>query len=92
MDNSFFLLFESIEPKFSSCNDWTTKYNSDGDKQWSKQFSTGSTKREEGEGIAVDGSGNVYITGYTSGELSGNTNLGSNDVFILKYDTNGNLQ
>jgi hypothetical protein len=70
----------------------TVKYNSDGDKQWSKQFSTGSTKREEGAGISVDSSGNTYVVGYTSGEIDGNTNLGNNDVFILKYDTNGNLQ
>jgi hypothetical protein len=35
-------------------------------------------------GIAVDPNGNSYITGYTDGDLAGNTNAGSYDIFILK--------
>ena len=40
----------------------------------------------------TDSAGNAYITGYTGGELDGNTSLGSNDFFLLKYNSSGVLQ
>jgi hypothetical protein len=51
---------------------------------------------EEGYGIAIDGSGNAYITGYTystdfdisSGAFQ-TTNEGSYDVFVTKIDLGG---
>ena len=43
-------------------------------------------------GVATDSSGNVYVTGYTSGGLDGNTNAGSIDAFVVKYDSDGNKQ
>ena len=43
------------------------------------------------EGVTVDSSGNAYVAGVTNGALTG-TNAGNYDIFILKYDTNGNLQ
>jgi hypothetical protein len=51
---------------------------------------------EEGYGIAIDGSGNAYITGYTystdfdisSGAFQ-NTNEGSYDVFVTKINLGG---
>ena len=41
------------------------------------------------KGVAVDGSGNVYVTGDTSGGLDGNTKTGAMDTFIMKFDSNG---
>ena len=38
------------------------------------------------EGIALDGSGNIYLTGYTHGAFGG-TNNGAYDVFLAKFDT-----
>ncbi len=50
-----------------------------------------------GYDVAVDGDGNVYTTGTFSGTAvfgAGNTltSDGDTDVFLAKYDTNGNLQ
>jgi len=36
-------------------------------------------------------SGNIYVTGFTSGGLDGNTNGGAG-IFLVKYDSSGNLQ
>ena len=55
--------------------------------QWSSQF--GSSLFDSGRSVAVDSSGNVYVTGTTSGNLFG-TIAGESDVFIVKYDTGGN--
>ncbi len=66
------------------------KYNSSGVKQWTKQLGTSDSDR--GYFITSDSSGNVYVTGWTEGGLDGNTNAGNRDLFIVKYDANGNKQ
>jgi hypothetical protein len=45
-----------------------------------------------GNALAVDAAGNAYVTGNTDGGLPNNTMVGLNDVFIAKYDTDGNPQ
>ncbi len=64
------------------------KYDSSGNNQWVKLL--GTSANDEAWGIAVDASGNVYITGNTSGNLGGQTNAGGEDAFIAKYDSSGN--
>lgn len=64
------------------------KYDPDGNLIWAKLL--GSTAEDDGEGIAVDSNGNIYITGYTKGNLNSYTNEGDHDVFIAKYDSDGN--
>ena len=66
------------------------KYNSSGTKQWSQTFGTDSN--DEGLGVTVDSSDNIYITGSTTGGLDGNTNSGQDDIFLLKYNSDGVLQ
>ncbi len=66
------------------------KYDPAGVRQWVKLL--GSTGYDGANGIAVDGSGNIYIAGYTSGSLDGETNSGNNDAFIAKYDSTGARQ
>jgi len=65
-----------------------TKFDNAGNKLWTKQW--GTTQHEEGNSVAVDSSGNIFITGFTYGELDGNTNAGEYDIFLTKFDNNGN--
>jgi hypothetical protein len=71
------------------------KYNSSGTKQWTKQLGTSSS--DHGNGVTTDSSGNIYVTGYTTGlenyvGLDGNTSLGSTDIFLVKYNSSGTKQ
>ena len=66
------------------------KYNSSGTKQWTKQLGTSSY--DSGSGVTVDSSNNIYVTGYTSGGLDGNTSSGDFDLFLVKYNLSGTKQ
>ena len=66
------------------------KYDTSGTKQWAYQYGTSSD--DFGEGIVVDSAGNLYVTGYTSGNFYGNVNAGSSDVFLMKLDSSGTIQ
>ncbi len=68
------------------------KLNSSGNWLWAKK--AGGTSSDYGSGIAVDASGNSYITGDFRGSATfGATTLTSNgnwDIFVAKLDSRGN--
>ena len=64
------------------------KYDADGNVLWTRQF--GTSEYDRARGVAVDGSGNVLVAGYTGGSLEG-TNAGDADAFARKYDSDGDL-
>jgi hypothetical protein len=59
----------------------------------------GQSGNDYGKSIAVDGSGSIYITGYSSASWTGpitaphpdpiHAHSGSNDIFVLKLDSSG---
>jgi len=55
---------------------------------WTEQMGTSTT--DYAHSVAVDNAGNAYVTGFTYGGLDGNTNAGDRDIFLVKYDANGN--
>jgi hypothetical protein len=65
-----------------------TKYNSTGVKQYTRQLGVAGSSTN-GYSVATDASGNVYVGGYTTGGLDGNTSTGVRDFFITKYDSRG---
>lgn len=66
------------------------KYANDGSTIWTRI--AGSVSTEKAYGVAVDSStGSVYVTGYTTGFLNGETFTGGSDIFLLKYADDGNL-
>ncbi len=64
-----------------------SKYNPDGDHQWTQQ--PGTNNYEYGYEIAVDSDDNVVVVGYTGGDLDGNVSLGFTDVIVTKYTSTG---
>ena len=69
---------------------FVVKYSSSGTKQWTQQL--GTSYEDRANGVATDSSGNVYVTGYTGGGLDGNNHSGNTDIFVVKYDSDGNKQ
>lgn len=63
-----------------------TKFDSSGNDLWSRQI--GTAGNDEGLSLAVDGVGNIYVSGGTDRDLAG-PNLGGADAFLLKYDPSG---
>jgi hypothetical protein len=73
-------------------NIFIAKLNSGGTARWASR--AGSTYVDYGNSLAVDSAGNSYITGGFSEKADfGNSSLqsaGEEDIFIAKYDQNGN--
>lgn len=64
------------------------KYNPAGTRLWTRLF--GSVEIDQAWAVACDGSGSVFISGYTLGSIEGNAYLANGDLFLAKYDTDGN--
>jgi hypothetical protein len=68
------------------------KFDSSGICLWAKH--AGSTVLDHGSAIQVDGNGNCIVTGYFATTATFGayqlTSYGSSDIFIAKYDENGN--
>lgn len=62
------------------------KYDAAGAILWTRQL--GTTNYDENFSMAVDASGNAFITGRTRGALDG-TNQGDYDTYLSKFDTSG---
>jgi hypothetical protein len=62
----------------------TIKYNNSGQQQWIVRYNGGANSDDEATAIAVDASGNVYVTGHSGSS--------SSDYATIKYDRSGQQQ
>ncbi len=63
----------------------TLKYNSSGTLQWSRTYNDTLNKDDEASAMAMDATGNIYITGSCATEAD------STNYLTIKYDASGNL-
>ncbi|MBA4104445.1 MAG: hypothetical protein C0485_01715 [Pirellula sp.] len=64
------------------------KFDANGTQIWSRLLESGAG--DYATGVAVDGTGSLYISGYTQGNLNG-FNKGGDDAFLSKYAVDGSL-
>jgi hypothetical protein len=62
----------------------TIKYYPNGDTAWVRRYNGPENDNDQARDIAIDGSGNVYVTGYSWGGAT------QNDYATIKYDSTGN--
>ncbi len=61
----------------------TVKFNSAGVQQWSVRYTGAQNRNDQGQAIVVDGSGNVYVTGYEE------INSSDAKMITIKYNSSG---
>lgn len=66
-------------------NVWIGKYDSNGSQVWSKTYSGSPEGNDSGKAIAVDTSGNIFVTGTLTITSEGAS------LWLAKYDNSGNL-
>jgi hypothetical protein len=81
--NVYVEAFTSNQPNAVFCA--TIKYNAAGEEQWVAEYHDGGANDDEPAAIAVDGAGNVYVTGRTM-------NCPDTDYLTLKYNSAGEEQ
>jgi hypothetical protein len=64
----------------------TIKYEPEGDTAWVRRYNGAANDVDCGNAIALDGAGNVYVTGYSYDPVT------SDDYLTIKYDPAGNIQ
>jgi len=64
----------------------TIKYLPNGDTGWVRRYNGAANDVDCGNAIALDGAGNVYVTGYSYDAVK------SDDYLTIKYDPAGNIQ
>ena len=67
---------------------FVTKLNDSGEVQFTKQI--GTSNDEIANAITTDSNNNIYVTGFTLGNLDGN-NFGRKDIFIIKINNSGEI-
>lgn len=68
---------------------YVQKFNPQGTRLWALQ--DGTSAADQQRGFAVSAEGNILVAGGTAGDF-GRPNLGSNDLILVRYDTDGGRQ
>ena len=72
---------------------FVSKFSANGNLQWSTLL--GGEYDEKGYGVSTDFNNNIVVTGYTSSQnfpvTDNSSNNGGMDIFLTKFNTNGNI-
>ena len=82
--NNVFIAGETRSGSASLRDFFVAKYDTDGNIQWQKRLKGAGSDFDAAKHIAVDNLGNAYAVGYVVDSR--------NSIFIVKYNTDGNLQ
>jgi hypothetical protein len=74
---------------FGKTDGFVSKFDSIGNTIWSKQI--GTNEDDKINWLAVDQSGNIFVTGYTNGTFEGKS-FGKEDIIVVKFDNRGNIE
>lgn len=86
-DNSGNIYIAGLSPASNTGNDFVTvKYNSAGIQQWAARYHNPDGQDDNVRGIALDASGNVYVTGSVS--MGGSNGI----MMTVKYNSSGEQQ
>jgi enterochelin esterase-like enzyme len=66
---------------------FVVKFDPAGNRTWLRQFGVAGVA-DRGYALDTDATGNIYVTGYTRGNLAA-TNLGDKDIYVAKLDASG---
>ena len=73
---------------------FVASYNANGAYSWAKRF--GNTGDDRGRGVAVDSTGEVFLTANYNGNISVDgvslINVGGSDILVAKFSTGGTLR
>jgi len=89
VDSSHNIYLVGITDTIPGAGGWNmvlVKYDSSGVWQWTRQWGWGDY--DEGRGVAIDSSENIYVVGTTNNMFL----TRNDDMFLLKYDSSGVLQ
>ncbi|MEZ4744416.1 MAG: SBBP repeat-containing protein, partial [Bdellovibrionota bacterium] len=84
------------ETKSGGYDTYVIKFDSSGNLSWARQLGNttigaNANAEDVGEDIAIDSSGNIFITGYTSSAL-GESSAGLIDIYLAKFNNAGTFQ
>jgi hypothetical protein len=77
--------------RFGSTDMFLSKYDQAGVKVFTLQLGVSGVDTV-GRSVTTDINGNIYVTGVTKGGLDGNSLIGNQDAFIVKYNSSGAKQ
>ncbi len=77
---------DGVETHAGGTDVFILQYLADGNVGWARQ--QGSAQDEIALAVTLNGS-DLYLTGWSKGVLDGYTNAGQEDIFVLKYGTDG---
>lgn len=88
--------FESETKNKSNFRGLLVKYDSSGTRQWVQQFDPIDNRRKQTviTAITTDANGNIFTTGYSSENITNetNTSIGRNDLFLTKFNSSGQIE